>query len=272
MNNEIRDFKTANSTPVMLVYYFIAVPLFLGYLYIYQYAPFEDVQNNTILNFITTIAALLVAVIATAITFHYQSEDFPRKVWFNLMVGCWLWCLAEAIWGIIAFNAGEVSTPSIADAGWVGGFIFFTIAFYHQYAIIFPLQKKRIIAASIGAWVFAIFAPAIVLLIAQTFTWESYVNYYYPIADLSVGIAGIALVVAFQGGALMRPWFGLVIFGVSDLFYAWAEQTGLYAWSAENSNTLTLAIDSSYLAAYLILGMGFIGHWILINYGLRGRR
>ncbi len=267
-----KDSKSIIFMPVMLAYDVIAILLLIGYVYIYQYAPLDESLNDTVLNTITAFAALLVAAIATAIYLHYQPADFPRKIWLYLMIGCWFWFIAESLWGIIVYIEGEVSSPSIADTGWVGGFVFFTIAFYHQYSIIYPSQKKNIIAVSIGAWALAVFAPAIGLLITRTFTWESYINYYYPVADLFVGIAGIALMFVFQGGALARPWFGLVVLGISDFLYAWAEQTGVYAWSAANSNLLTLAIDTTYLVAYLILGMGFLGHWILINYGLRGKR
>ncbi len=274
MNKEQPDFKPANPAFIIFTYYLIAVPLFFYYLYVYQYAPFSDQINNNLLNSITAFSALIVAGIASAIYLHYQPEDRPRKVWLNLMLGCWLWFFAETLWGILSFytETGEVPTPSIADAGWVGGFIFFSIAFYHQYLIIFPAQKKKIIAACIGAWIFAALVPLIGFLISPTFTREAYINYYYPIADFAVGIAGIALVLAFQGGALTRPWIGLFVFTISDLLYAWAEQTGMYEWSSQNSSALTLAIDSSYLAAYLILGFGFLSHWILINYGLRGKR
>jgi hypothetical protein len=78
------------------------------------------------------------------------------------------------------------------------------------------------------------------------------------------------LIYFFRGGMIGRPWIGMVVFGVSDFFYAWAFQTGIYAWSLENSNLLTLAIDASYLSAYLILWLGFVNHWLLIRYGLRG--
>jgi hypothetical protein len=274
MNREIKDLRYSLSTPLMIVYSVVAVILFSSYIYIYQIAPFEGALNDVALNTITTLAALIVAGIASAVYLHYQPGDFPRKIWFNLMLGCWLWFLGEAFWGVFAFNSpsGEVPIPSIADACWVGGLAFFTFAFYHQYAIIFPSQKKRIIGVAGGAWVFAILVPLIALLALQAFTFENLIDYYYPIADLAVGIAGIALVLVFQGGALMRPWFGLVVFGVSDFFYAWAQQFGLYDWSSTNNDKLTLIIDSSYLAAYLILGLGFAGHWVLINYGLRWKQ
>jgi hypothetical protein len=271
MSKQDNQSNFANISPVMPVYAFVAVMLFVANLYVYQVTPFEGTLNNTILNIITVIAALMVAMTATSIFLHYHPEDFPRKIWLYMSIASWFWFLAESAWAVIIYIEETVTAPSIPDAGWVCGFIFFTIAFYYQYSVIFPTQKKRIIYVAIGAWALAIFAPLIGLIATQTFTPEAYINFYYPIADLGLGVAGISLIFVFRGGALMRPWFGLFFFGISDLFYAWAEQIGLYEWSAQNSNALTVTIDSMYLAAYLILGFGLLGHWALVRYGLQGR-
>ena len=269
MNNRIHRSTPAFS---LAVYYTFAFILFAGYIFVYQTAPFEVAINDTLLNLMITFASLFAAIVATVIFFHYHPEDRPRIVWLNLALGCWFWFLAEAIWTAIYFVLGVVPTPSAADVGWVIGFIFFTIAIYHQYILILPAWKNRIMIIAFGSWAFVLIVPWLVLSIMRIFTLEDCINYFYPLADLGIGIAGLMLVYFFRGGLLMRPWLGMVVFGISDFFYAWAEQTGVYTWSVENNNLLTLAIDSSYLAAYLILGLGFLSHWILINYGLRGNQ
>ncbi|GAB4545928.1 MAG: hypothetical protein Fur002_20540 [Anaerolineales bacterium] len=270
MNNE----TNADATPrfILPAFFALALAMLFGYVYVYQIAPFEETLNSAVLNTITAVAAQLAAGIAFAVFSHYHLEDFPRKIWMYIAIACGLWFAAETIWGVIAFYQGEVASPGVADAGWVIGFIFFTIAFYYQYAAIYPEKKKQIVWAALGAWALALFAPLIGLLLTNSFSAEAYINYYYPIADLAVGVAGIALMFVFRGGALARPWIGLVVLGVSDFFYAWAEQSGLYAWSANNSNLLTVAIDSTYLAAYLILSAGFLAQWVLIHYGVSAKR
>jgi len=267
-----KETPNINPTSLIIICYTLAVGLFAGYVFIYQVAPFEGSINDTVLNSLTALAALFAAIVSSVIFFHYQPEDHPRTVWLNLALGAWLWFLSEAIWGWINFISGESPPLSVADIGWVAGFIFFTIAIYHQYSLISPSWKNRTRNIIYGVWGFSLVAPLLVLSILHIYTFENYVNYFYPIADLGVGIAGLLLVYFFRGGMLMRPWLGMVVFGISDFLYAWAEQTGVYAWSVANNNLLTLVIDSSYLAAYLILGMGFFGHWILINYGLRGNQ
>jgi len=270
MNNETNSNQ--NGALILSIFSAFALTMLAGYVYIYQVAPFEEKLNNAALNILTALAALLAAGSASAVFLHYHPEDFPRKIWMYVAFACAWWFLAETVWGVIAFYRGEVASPGIADAGWVIGFLFFTFAFYYQYIAIYPEKKNQIISVALGAWALAIFAPLASLLATNSFTAEAYINYYYPIADLTVGIAGIALMFVFYGGALARPWVGLVILGISDSFYAWAEQSGLYAWSANNSNLLTVAIDSTYLAAYLMMSVGFLVQWILIHYGVSAKR
>jgi hypothetical protein len=266
--------KTYNFSPaiILIAYYLFAVALIAGYVYIYQAAPFEGVMNDTVLNLTITFSAFVAAMVSTANFFHYQPDDYPRKVWLNLAIGCWFWFLSEAIWSVHYAYSGEVPTPSLADVGWAAGYVFFAIAIYHQYTLISPVQQKRIQNIIYGMSVIVLIVPLLVLLVMHIFTLENYVNYLYPLADLAVGIGGVALVYFFRGGMLMRPWVGMVIFGVSDFFYAWSVQIGIYEWSVESGNLFTLFADASYLFAYLFLTLGFISHWILINYGLRGER
>ncbi len=250
-------------------FFLLSILIFVGYVAFYNFVPFTEPWNTMALNMLTASSALFAAIMATLIFRNYEPDDRPRLVWKNLMIGSWLWFAAEIVWGVLALTNEEVPTPSLADLGWVCGFVYFTFAFYHQYLIIMPSKKSNIRNVAIGSWAVVLLLPLVVLYFMGSITLASYIDFYYPFADLAVGIAGISLVFVFQGGMFMRPWFGLFVFGISDLLYAWAEKTGVYAWSSANSNLLTLIIDSSYLAAYLILSLGFAGQWLLMAYGLR---
>lgn len=273
MKNEIKNFSRSVARPVVAAYYLLAFGLLGAYFYLYQYSPLEPVVNDLVLNSILTLSALIVAIVATLTFLQYQPEDRPRRIWMNLMIAGWLWFLGEFLWQVYAFfNKNDVPVPSIADACWVIGFIYFTIAFYHQYSLVTPVSKDTIRTFAIGVWLLVWLIPALYLSTVNSFAVDYLVEFYYPFADLAVGVAGLALVFIFRGGALMRPWIGLMVFGLSDLLYAWAEKTQIYAVSAEGGNLLSLVIDTTYLAAYLILGIGYLGHWILLRYGLRTDR
>jgi len=251
--------------------YVIAMALLGSYIYIYQTYPFEGAWNDILLSAITALAAAFAAVVATLAFSHYDKDDQPRIVWKNLLIACWLWFLGEVIWGYYYVTLGEVP-PSIADVSWTLGFVYFTIAIHQQHSLIASSRKLYYRNIAIGAWIVTLLIPLIVIpLLKSEWNLRAYIDFWYPFADLAVGIAGIMLMFTFQGGTLSRPWIGLVVFAFADILYAWAEQSWLYAWSSQNSSLLTLFIDSSYLAAYLILALGFLGHLLLLRYGFQSR-
>lgn len=270
MKKEMKSLGRSILRPVVVAFYIASIFLIGAYIYLYQYAPLESALNDILLNSVISFGAFITALISTFVFVQYQPEDRPRRVWLNIMIAGWLWFLGELLWQIYAyFNEGAVPVPSLADVCWVCGFVFYTIAFYHQYTLVTPTEKDTIRTYAIGAWLVVLLIPAVYLSLTNAFSIGFFVDFYYPFADLAVGLAGLALVIIFRGGALMRPWIGLMVFGLSDLMYAWAEKTQMYAVSAESGNFLTLFIDTTYLAAYLILGAGYLGHWVLLRYGLR---
>jgi len=252
----------------LIIAYFLAVIFLAGYIVVYQYVPFADPWNDIILNFLTALSAASAAGIASLIFFYYDKDDMPRIIWKYLMIACWLWFVGEAIWGYFAVTFGEVPV-GVVDWSWILGFIFFTLALYNQYSLLSPEKKDFYRNIAIAAWIVVLLIPLVFMYFSGSPDVKTYIDYFYPFADLAVGIAGILLIYTFQGGQLMRPWVGLVVFGITDFLYAWAEQTGVYAWSSEQGNLLTLAIDASYLAAYLILALGFLAHWVLLRYGIQ---
>jgi hypothetical protein len=263
MNEKLRKSR---QTTFIIAYLFAAIILG-GYIVIYRYVPFTDRWNDIVLNLLTVFSAAVGAIVASLIFRSYEKDDSPRLIWQYLMIGCWLWFTGEVIWAYFASTVGDVPVGA-ADWAWTTGFICFNISLYYQYSVILPSKKVFYRNISIAIWIVVLLIPLIIVYLSGTPDLRIYIDYFYPFADLAVGIAGVLLVFTFRGGALTRPWLGLVIFGITDFLYAWAEQTGIYVWSAGQGNLLSLIIDSSYLAAYLILALGFLSHWVLLRYGI----
>ncbi|MBI5936100.1 MAG: hypothetical protein HY867_20540 [Chloroflexi bacterium] len=241
--------------------------LLVGYVVIYQRMPFPEPWNTIVLNIATSLSAGFAALMATLILKYFEKDESPHKVWKNLMIACWLWFAGEVLWSMYVLLYG-VAPLGLFDITWVVGFIYFTLALYQQHAILFPAKKVFLRNISIFMWIMVLLLPIPVVLLTEGATLKTYMDFFYPFADLAVGVAGILLLFSFQGGAMMRPWIGLVVFGVTDYLYAWAEQTGIYAWSVDKGNLLSLFIDTSYTAAYIILALGFLAHWTLLRYGI----
>ncbi len=64
---------------------------------------------------------------------------------------------------------------------------------------------------------------------------------------------------------MARPWAGLFVFALADVLYAWLVESGLYATSAETGNLLSLIADTSYIAAYLVIALGFLSFFLFIR-------
>lgn len=265
MKNEIRRFRSSVADPVAAAYYVLSVALLAAFILLYRFTPLRPPFNDLWLNSLTTLGALAAALVATSIHRHYREGEAPRRIWLGFMAAGWMWFFGELLWQYSIFRFGGASAPNPADYFWVGGFVGFTYALYCQYALIAPAKTDTILTSILGIWLVGILIPAACLTSDDSFTIGGFIEFFYPLADLAVGIAGLALAFVFRGGALMRPWLGLTLFGLSDLVYAWAAQTRMYSASAENGNLLSLAIDATYLGAYLVLGIGYLGHWLMLR-------
>jgi hypothetical protein len=98
---------------------------------------------------------------------------------------------------------------------------------------------------------------------------EIFVNAFYAVGDVALGLGALLIAYAFRNGALGRPWLGLLIFAFSDLLYAWLEASGLYAWSIAEGNILTTITDATYFGAYLAIAFGCYLQLILLSHGPR---
>jgi hypothetical protein len=54
---------------------------------------------------------------------------------------------------------------------------------------------------------------------------------------------------------------------LADGLYAWLAEGGNYSFTLQNSNLMTLFVDSLYLISYLVLGLGFLAQYFVLRYG-----
>lgn len=250
-----------------------ALLLLCVYAVIYWYQPFSEVVNNFFSNFFTELASLFAAVLATLIWKRYDKEDAPKRVWSNFAVGLWLWFAGEVAWGYINLTRGEVPV-GVQDVFWIISYFFFGRALLSQYKILKQPNSRQVLNRVLIA-IFCLLALVFLvftLLISNSEPMnnvDALVNAFYPAVDVLLSAIAIWLARNFAGGAFARPWLGLLAFSVSDLLYAWLDQSGFYAWSVAQGNLLSTISDVAYLAAYLVLGLGVLSQWLFLKYGLR---
>jgi len=253
-----------------------ALVLVAFYSFIYFYGPFASFTNNLVANVLSVIAALSGAVFALLVWFRYEKADTPRRIWGYFAIGLWLWACGDAAWGYLNLTLpdGEVPNGSLNDIFWMVAYYFIGRALLSQYQILVQPTSRTLRNRVINSVSFFGIAFVLIFIALKLFTdspdgFETAINAFYPAADLTLGLAALWLARNFQGGALGRPWIGLIVFAVSDLLNAWLQLSGTYAWSLEQGNLLSGISDIIYFSAYLALGFGAFSHWVFMKYGLR---
>ena len=255
------------------VAYLASMLFIIIYVLVYWFEPFTAVWNNFFSNFFPVIASLATAVIATLIWRFYDKTDAPRKIWAPFMIGLWMWVAAEISWGVINMLHDEVPL-GLPDLFWVSAYGLLGLALYFQYQILFNPPLPKLISRTV---ISVLFVVGFTLLISTLFTsavgamqqWDAVVSSFYPVADLLLAVIALKLARNFGGGALSRPWMGLIVFAISDLLYAWLEISGMYTWSVAEGNLYSTIADVTYVIAYLVMGLSLLYHWLFLKYGMR---
>lgn len=249
------------------------VPLLLSalvvllYFVVYYFEPFPSLVNDWLLNIFTVFAAVFAAVAVGLVWRSYAPADKPYQVWRSFALGFVAWSAAEMVWSFYNLGNVEVPVPNVADGLWYLGYLFFTIGFIRQYRIAYQTKAwfEWGSAALVWAVVLGLTIGTTLLINEGQLSLPALVDISYPFADLALIVFALGLVWAFRGGAFARPWLSMVVFALSDGLYAWLVQTGAYAWSVDTGNPLSLAADGLYLAAYLVIGLGFFSQYHLLH-------
>jgi hypothetical protein len=252
---------------ITAAFVFIAI-----YASIYWFEPFSSPWNDLLTNLLGILAVGLSAVASTAIFWKYRSSLKHHSVWLCFSLGLWAWFIADSVWGIYNMTVVEVPGVSFADLFYILGYCFIYTALHRQFWVMFRPSLHRDILITGGLM-------AAVLLVTLLFTLgiagfqlrdvklSSMLNLFYPIGDMAVAIVALVFVVNFGRGAFARPWLGLAVFCVTDSLYAWLYESGNYAFTLSNSNMISLIADTLYTAAYLILALLLLNHFLLLEYG-----
>jgi hypothetical protein len=235
-----------------------ALAILAGYIYIYQTNPFSEEWNNILLYAADPFVTLLAAASVTAVLMCYTKDDKPYSVWLFFTIGMWFWVVAEAIYAVLAYTSGDAPPPGSADICWFIGYGLVSVALYHQYRLL--RKTKNALWLLLISWVGAILLTPLILLLLQTeFSTENFLAYLYPVVDFAICIVSFHLYLVFGGAKLSRPWMGLFLMGIADAIWAWVYAGG--------GNPDTFIGDVVYVAAYLVLAIGFFRQYLLLRFG-----
>jgi hypothetical protein len=245
----------------------VSILLLAAYVWIYQRVPFPGKWNDILLQVINFLASLLTTIVAVLVLRSYRRGDRPQRIWYPLAIGFACWSLSEIIWGVYYASRFEIPIPSLADLFWVLGYFFFTAALVAQFKVINrSITNMAVLFGVIAIYILIAINTLGLIAIAQvSINISSVMEYFYPVIDFTVGVAALILLFSFRGGKMAWPWVGMLVFSASDVLYAFLLISGLYAQSAESGNILSLVADTTYIAAYLVVMLGFLNYYLFIR-------
>lgn len=215
---------------------------------------------------LATAIALLGAVLAFSAASRFERRGPQRRAWSLLGLGLLLWALAEMVWAYYQLNLSvgeDLPYPSPADVLWAAGYAPLILGVFlgHRSLGVRLSLRQRTAAVSLYALLLVLLAGG--LLAPMFFSqpgvpWsEAFLGVYYLVGDLTLAfIATLSLVVLWDG-LVGKPWLPIVIgallFAISDSAFAYAAWMGAYSTGV---NLLSIAIDVTYVAAYVAITLG----------------
>lgn len=254
-----------------LIYIFLTL---LAYIFVYQTAILPGIWSDVFLNAAIFLPAIVAAIYAVLVYLSFDPQDPPRQVWLYFAMGLIFWAIAEVVWFVLWLQTNEVPTPSWADVFWLLGIAPLVIAFLLQFRIVYHTNQ-----ATETRWILSILAAMLVasvlgtVLLHQTtedqaMTWgQTFLEVFYAVDDAAMMIAALTLARLFGRGMWGRAWWGLLAFVISDALYSYVTISGLYAYSVDEGNLLSLVVDTIYSLAYLLMAFSCWSQWLLMRHG-----
>ena len=207
-----------------------------------------------------SLLCLFIAIIG------FRSFDFTQKAWLMILLGMFLFYLAESIYGVLEVGLKidmNETFPTFADYFWCAGYIPLFIGlgmmFFGYKKSGLPMGNPKLYIGLSFLFLILSFTVIYFLLIPiikvpETNLISKIIYLFYPVADLFLVIPSAILMYItslFGGGTISRPWkylaFGFILFTIADLLYSYLGWQDLYG----NGNL----IDLAWHAGYLFIGL-----------------
>jgi hypothetical protein len=232
----------------------------LFYLVLLAIAPGEEWASSA--TYFPYDGSIVIATIVLLIVHRfYGMKSMEGKVWGIIMVGVFLWMVAELIWGVdvLLCEMGHTGMPAIlldnADYPFLAGYIFLVIGFIYKarHTELKPNMGYTFIINSL-AGAFAIISIYLVTYPTMTSAYYSDSEIFYLNAYVAFDILlfAIALQIAlYWGKAISKGWYllSIALFSmmVADIGYAALDIRGIYFDGA--------LIELAWVFAYLLIGL-----------------
>ena len=252
-SDKLSSIVFENQKKIILTLILVLVSITL----IYQTRPFLDDSQFSLIaipayaifpGVITVYASIL------AIKLHKQ-KNFESKGYLMFAIAAASWFIAEQIWQLYDHVWEGEPFPSEADIFYIGSYPLIT-------AFLFLSLKPVIRKVPRNVWLFAmglafsLLVPSVLAAYDDMFEEDAFptiIALAYPVLSSIVLVPAIVgiLFIAKQGASLswMLILFGFIIYGISDIFFLFAELDGTYYDGHP--------VDLMYLYSYTLIIFAF---------------
>ena len=244
----------------------------IGITAIYQTRPFlDDAQFSIIAIPAYAIFPGLVTAYAAILAIKlYKQKNFESKGYVMFAVAAAFWFIAEQIWQLYDHVWEGEPFPSEADIFYVASYPLITVFLFLSLKPVIRKVPRNVWLFAIGLS-FSLLIPSVLAAYDDMFEEETFptiIALTYPVLSSIVLVPAIVgvLFLAKQEASLswMLILFGFIIYGISDIFFLFAELDGTYYDGHP--------VDLMYLYSYTLMIFSFHLRLKIANSPIAGNR
>jgi hypothetical protein len=278
--NNLNKSKSLSISPKQILWIGYGVSaILLGLLVWLYYAELRNATatfwSNKFLAYIILVPAIGSAIAGTLLVRQFEKGESPYRIWRAFSIGLWFWVageLSSLIYEAIGLTAFSPEFH-LVDVFWLLGYFFLGLSLYYQILLIYGIRNKKSIFLFLGMIVLAfLIAVGLTNLTIKAGQGEGnswaflFVTLLYPVLDLIEGATAIWLSLLFRRGRWSRPWWGLILFALTDgidAFY-WSGGYGFIPMMAQN--TLDFISLVTYPSSYMVAGLALLSNYFILHY------
>ena len=226
-------------------------------------------------NYITLVPALGAALAGSLVTRQFTKGERPYRIWMAFSLGMWFWFVGEISVIVFDFFPSGIVSPDfqLVDVFWLLGYFSLGLSLTLQLFSAYGVQQRRGLYIYAGMVVFAVLLASLLTEIVRKGESEDswsflFVTLLYPVLDVLAGGTAIWLSLLFGRGRWSRPWWGLILFAITDAIDAFYWSGGYDLVSAAAQNTLDFISLVTYPASYMTTGLALLANYFILRYGM----
>ena len=226
-------------------------------------------------NYITLVPALGAALAGSLVTRQFTKGERPYRIWMAFSLGMRFWFVGEISVIVFDFFPSGIVSPDfqLVDVFWLLGYFSLGLSLTLQLFSAYGVQQRRGLYIYAGMVVFAVLLASLLTEIVRKGESEDswsflFVTLLYPVLDVLAGGTAIWLSLLFGRGRWSRPWWGLILFAITDAIDAFYWSGGYDLVSAAAQNTLDFISLVTYPASYMTAGLALLANYFILRYGM----